>query len=107
MALLALGLAEKLNITDRAVSKWETGRALPDSTIMIELCDILKISVNELLCGEVLSMETYNKNVEENLIEMIKEKERNDKMLLSLELVISNVNEVLISIIKLVLPTFV
>lgn len=100
--LTQMGLAEKLNITDRAVSKWETGRALPDSTIMIELCDILKISVNELLCGEVLSMETYNKNVEENLIEMIKEKERNDKMLLSLELVIG-----ILSIVILFVPIFI
>lgn len=100
--LTQMGLAEKLNITDRAVSKWETGRALPDSTIMIELCDILKISVNELLCGEVLSMETYNKNVESNLIEMIKEKERNDKMLLLIEWVIG-----ILSIVILFIPIFI
>ena len=42
-------IAEKLNITDRAISKWENGKALPDSSIMLELCNILKISVNELL----------------------------------------------------------
>lgn len=45
-------LAEKLNITDRAVSKWETGKCLPDSSIMLELCDTLGITVNELLNGE-------------------------------------------------------
>lgn len=100
--LTQMGLAEKLNITDRAVSKWETGRALPDSTIMIDLCNILKITVNELLCGEVLSMETYNKNVEENLIEMIKEKERNDKMLLALECVIG-----ILSVIVLFVPIII
>ena len=45
-------LAEELNITDRAISKWETGKSLPDSSIMLELCDILGITVNELLKGE-------------------------------------------------------
>lgn len=100
--LTQMGLAEKLNITDRAVSKWETGRALPDSTIMLDLCNILKITVNELLCGEVLSMETYNKNVESNLIEMIKEKERNDKMLLALEWVVG-----ILSVIVLLVPIII
>lgn len=47
-------LADKLGITDRAVSKWETGKSLPDVTIMIELCDILEISINDLLSGEVV-----------------------------------------------------
>ena len=49
-------LAEKLGITDRAVSKWETGRSLPDAAIMLELCEILGITVNELLSGERLNM---------------------------------------------------
>ena len=67
-------LAEKLNITDRAVSKWETGRAMPDSSIMLELCDILKISVNELLSGEIITMEDYSKKLEDNLIEVVDRK---------------------------------
>ena len=62
-------LAEKLGVTDRAVSKWETGRAMPDSSIMLELCAILKITVNDLLSGEVVTMENYNKELENNLIE--------------------------------------
>ena len=45
-------LAEKLNITDRAISKWETGKGMPDSSIMLDLCDELSITVNELLSGE-------------------------------------------------------
>lgn len=45
-------LAEKPSITDRAVSKWETGKCMPDSSIMLELCRILDVSVNELLSGE-------------------------------------------------------
>ena len=81
-------LAEKLNITDRAVSKWETGRAMPDSSIMLELCDILKISVNDFLSGEVVTMENYNKKLEENLLETVKQKEAADKRLLSMEILI-------------------
>lgn len=81
-------LAEKLGITDRAVSKWETGRAMPDSSIMLELCGILGINVNDLLSGEVVTMENYNKEMEKKLLELIKEKEQADKRLLKLEWVI-------------------
>lgn len=81
-------LAERLNITDRAVSKWENGRAMPDSSIMLSLCDILKISVNDLLCGEVVSMDKYNKELEKRLLETIKQKEEADRRLLMLEVFI-------------------
>jgi transcriptional regulator with XRE-family HTH domain len=84
--LTQMQLAEKLGITDRAVSKWETGRAMPDSAIMLELCAALKISVNDLLCGEVVTMDHYNKELEKNLLEMIKQKEQADKRLLTLEI---------------------
>lgn len=87
VGLTQMQLAEELNITDRAVSKWETGRALPDSSIMLELCEILHITVNDLLCGEVITMDNYSKELETNLIEMIQEKEEADKRLLRLELV--------------------
>ena len=81
-------LAEKLNITDRAVSKWECGRSLPDSAIMLELCELLEINVNELLTGEELEMNTYNEQAELNLIELKKQKEESDKRLLTMEIVI-------------------
>ena len=81
-------LAEMLNITDRAVSKWETGKSLPDSSIMLELCGILKISVNDLLSGEIVAMENYNKEQESILLEMVKQKEEADKRLLRLEIVL-------------------
>ena len=81
-------LAEKLGITDRAVSKWETGKSLPDASIMLELCGLLGITVNDLLCGEVVSMENYNEQMEKNLIEMVKQKELSDKRLLTMEIVI-------------------
>ena len=81
-------LAEKLNITDRAVSKWETGNGMPDSSIMLELCNILGISVNELLSGEVINMEDYDKKAEENLLELKRREEESNKKLLFFENVI-------------------
>ena len=86
--LTQMQLAEKLNITDRAVSKWETGKAMPDTSIMLELCDVLKINVTDLLCGEVVTMENNNKQLENNLLELAKQKEQADKRLLSLEIVV-------------------
>ena len=86
--LTQMQLAEKLNITDRAISKWETGKSMPDSSIMLELCDILGISVNDLLCGEIVTMANYNKELENNLLEIIKQKEQADKRLLSIEVFI-------------------
>ena len=86
--LTQMQLAEKLGISDRAVSKWETGRAMPDSSIMLELCAILSITVNDLLSGEIVTMDNYNKELENNLLEMIKQKELADKRLLSVEVFI-------------------
>ena len=86
--LTQMQLAEKLNITDRAISKWETGKSLPDSSIMLELCDVLGISVNDLLSGEVVTMENYNNEIEKNLLDMIKQKEQADKRLASAEVFI-------------------
>ena len=81
-------LAEKLGITDKAVSKWERGLTMPDVSIMQDLCDILGITVNDLISGEIITMENYNQQLENNLIEMVKEKEKADKRLLSLEVFI-------------------
>ena len=85
--LTQMQLAEMMNVSDRAVSKWETGKAMPDSSIMLELCAVLGISVNDLLCGEVVSMENYNKEMENKLIELVKEKEASDRRLLRMEIV--------------------
>ncbi len=70
-------LAEKLNITDRAVSKWETGKSMPDSSIMLELCNILGVTVNELLSGERIEVNNYEEKASENLIELKKKDENN------------------------------
>ena len=72
-------LAEKLNITDRAVSKWETGKSMPDSSIMLELCGLLNISVNELLTGgriDMSDMDKYKENAENNLISLLHNKKK-------------------------------
>ena len=81
-------LAEKLGITDRAVSKWENGKSMPDSSIMLDICALLKISVNELLSGERLDMDNYKELAEENLMQLQKQEEAANKRMLSLEVVV-------------------
>ena len=81
-------LAEKMNVTDRAVSKWERGICLPDSSIMLDLCRELGISVNDLLYGEVITMENTNEKYEKQLLELVKQKEEADKRLLLVEIII-------------------
>jgi len=81
--LTQMQLAEKLGITDKAISKWERGIAMPDSSIMLELCAILGISVNELLSGEKISMENNNQKNEQLLLDMAKELERKNKTIWS------------------------
>ena len=79
--LTQIQLAEKLNITDKAVSKWERGMAMPDSSIMLELCDILDITVNELLSGEKISMENNDRKNEQLLVDISKELEQKNKII--------------------------
>ena len=81
-------LAEQLGITDRAVSKWETGKSLPDASLMLPLCALLGVTVNDLLSGEVVTVENYNEKTENNLIEMVRQKEQADKRLLGFEVLI-------------------
>lgn len=93
-------LAEKLMISDKAVSKWENGRCLPDVSVMLDLCQVLNITVNDLLNGEVIVMEKYKEKSEEMLLEMVKEKEERDKMLLIAEVIIG-----IVSLIPLLIAT--
>jgi transcriptional regulator with XRE-family HTH domain/DNA-directed RNA polymerase subunit RPC12/RpoP len=83
IGLTQVQLAEKLSVTDRAVSKWETGRSLPDAAIMLKLCSILKITVNDLLNGEMISMENNNQKNEQLLLDMAKELEKKNKTIWS------------------------
>ena len=79
--LTQMQLAEKLGITDKAISKWERGVSMPDTSIMLELCDMLGISVNELLSGEKISMENNNQKNEQLLLDMAKEAEQKNKII--------------------------
>ena len=101
-------LAEMLNVTDRAISKWETGKAMPDSNIMLELCYILGINVNELLCGEIIDMEKKDEQLNELVFQMATNEERYHKRLLHsayLIVVISLVALIcLITLISLLIP---
>ena len=72
-------LAEKLNITDKAIGNWENGRRLPDYSVLKDLCDILEISVNDLLSGEKVSKENYDKVAEENMMKMIEKSNKVSK----------------------------
>jgi transcriptional regulator with XRE-family HTH domain/DNA-directed RNA polymerase subunit RPC12/RpoP len=78
-------LAKKLGITDRAVSKWETGKSMPDSGIMLELCAILGINVNELLSGEKVMSDRYDQKAEENLLAMGQALEEKNRQMLKIE----------------------
>ena len=66
-------LADKLTVTDRAVSHWENGRRLPDYSLLSELCEVLSVSINELFLGERISNEKYKEKAEENMSKLIKD----------------------------------
>ena len=78
-------LADALSISDKTVSKWETGKGLPDVSLMLPLCGALDITVNDLLTGEKVSASNYQKKAEENMMDLIKENQENKKrMILSI-----------------------
>lgn len=67
-------IADKLNISDKTVSKWETGNGLPEVGLMLPLCSLLHINVNELLSGERLDEQKYQEKAEMNIMDLLKEK---------------------------------
>ena len=75
-------LAEQLSVSDKAVSKWETGRGLPDVLLMPPLCAALGITVNDLLSGERVGEGDYRKKAEENMMELVRENAQNRQRLL-------------------------
>ena len=81
--LTQMQLAEMLNITDKAISKWERGLAMPDTSIMLELCDILGVTVNDLLSGEKIEMENKEQKNKQLLLDMSKEIEQKNKTIWS------------------------
>lgn len=104
--LTQMQLAEKLNITDRAISKWENGKGMPDSSIMLDLCNELQISVNELLSGEVLEVNNYNEKLEQNLIDIVRQKEESDKKILTMEIAMG-VASIIIFLILVMTASFI
>ena len=97
-------LAEKLNISDRAISKWERGICLPDASTMIPLCKILDISVNELLSGEMIKEK--NDKTDELLVELSKREEEKDKLIFISMYIIIFTSLILFLIICLLAATF-
>ena len=94
-------LANKLDITDRAISHWENGRSMPDAGIMLELCKLLDINVNELLSAKKIIKESYNEQAEENLLEMRREIESKNKKILILNRIITFLGAVIYLLIVL------
>ena len=79
-------LAEKLNMSDKSVSKWERGICLPDVSVYMELCEILGISINEFLAGEDIDAE---KKSEDNIIQVTKDSKKKQKNLKSILAVVT------------------
>lgn len=75
-------LADALSISDKTVSKWECGKGLPEVSLMLPLCNILKITVNDLLSGEKVCEVDYQKKAEGNMMDLMKENEENKKRMI-------------------------
>lgn len=75
-------LSELLEISDKTISKWECGNGFPEASLLLPLCNELEITVNELLTGERISQQNYKKKAEENMVNMIREKEENKQKIL-------------------------
>ena len=83
-------VAEKLNISEKTVSKWETGNGLPEVGLMLPLCELLGISVNELLSGERLDEKKYFEKAEQNIMSLIEEKaEAKKKIIIAVIIVVT------------------
>lgn len=82
-------LAEKLNMSDKSVSKWERGVCLPDVSVYMELCEILGISINEFLAGEDIDAENVEKKSEDNIIQVAKDSKKKQKNLKSILAVVT------------------
>lgn len=85
-------LAERLGVSDRAVSKWETGRSMPDASIMLELCEQIGITVNDLLNARRINMDNYKEMAERTMLELREREEQSARKLLSLEWVIGGLS---------------
>ena len=81
--LTQVQLAEKLNVSEKTISKWECGNGFPDTTLILALCKELDITANELLSGKRLSTDAeYKQNAEDNLVKLMEERKASKRMLL-------------------------
>ncbi len=87
-------LASILGITDRAISKWENGICMPDVGTIPEICKILDITVNDLFSGEIVKMKDYDKKLEQNLLELAKKEEAQNKKMMIYEYVIGFISSI-------------
>lgn len=81
-------LADKLFISNKTISKWETGKGLPEVSLMLPLCEILGINVNELLSGEKIPIEEYKEKAEENMMNLVHESQESKKKIILATLVV-------------------
>ncbi len=75
-------LSEKLEISDKTISKWERGNGFPEVSLLLPLCNELEITVNELLSGERVSEEDYRKKAEENMVNLVREAQESKKKII-------------------------
>ena len=80
-------LAEKLNISEKTVSKWECGKGFPDTSLILPLCNELKITSNELLSARVLADDEYKGKAEENLVELKSTIEKQNKLFIRIDII--------------------
>lgn len=75
-------LSERLEISDKTISKWERGNGFPEVSLLLPLCAALEITVNELLSGERVSEEEYRRKAEENMVNLVKEAQESKKKII-------------------------
>lgn len=92
-------LAERVGLTDKAVSKWERGKSIPDHDVIARLCEVLNISVNEFLSGEDIVSENYSEKAEENMMSLIKDKKNSRyELLISMIMLICGIALILVDV---------
>ena len=105
--LTQLELAQKLNVSEKTISKWECGKGFPETSLILPLCKELNITANELLSGKLLpSDKEYRENAEENLVELKNLQEKNSKHLLTIEWIVLWFSLV-IFLTSILVPTYV
>ncbi len=105
MAMTQRDLAEKLGVSDKAVSKWETGNGMPDIAVIPNLCELLGITMNELLAGEKIGIGETEQKAEQNMMSLLMENQKVRK--LSVRQIIPGIAMIGISVIFAVLLFFV